>query len=219
MPRTLLLPVLLALILGVSACGDDDEGAAPTPAATTATGCEVVPEPEPRTPESVGEPTERLDPDRTHVAVVSTSCGDFEITLDVEAAPRTTSSFAHLAAEDFYAGLPFHRVSRGFVIQGGDPLGDGTGGPGYSIREQPPESLEYERGVVAMAKRGDEPAGTSGSQFFVVTETTDLPPEYAPLGRVTSGMETVERIAASEVDNFEAPREPVVIEDVAIRSS
>ena len=145
-----------------------------------------------------------------------TNCGDFAITLDVERAPLTASSFAHLVEQDFYDGLTFHRVSPGFVIQGGDPLGDGRGGPGYKIEEAPPKSLTYEKGLVAMAKTGDEPAGTSGSQFFVVTEDADLPPEYALLGRVTSGMETVERIAASETDDFERPQDPVVISEIAI---
>ncbi len=153
------------------------------------------------------------------MATVSTNCGDFDIALDVARAPLTASSFAYLARQDFYDGLTFHRVSPGFVIQGGDPLGDGRGGPGYAIREAPPSSLAYEKGVVAMAKAGDEPAGTSGSQFFVVTENADLPPDYALLGRVTRGMEAVERIAASETDDFERPESPVVISDVTIAES
>ncbi|CAA9503368.1 MAG: Peptidyl-prolyl cis-trans isomerase [uncultured Solirubrobacteraceae bacterium] len=219
MLRTSLLIAFLMLLLGLAGCGgDEDEGAAATAPATTDTGCEVVAEPEPRGPQSLEAPEGELDPEKTHVATVATSCGTFEITLDVEAAPVTTASFAHLVEQDFYDGLTFHRVSRGFVIQGGDPLGDGNGGPGYQVRESPPASLAYEKGVVAMAKRADEPAGASGSQFFVVTETTDLAPDYALLGRVTSGMEAVERIAASEVDNFEKPREPVVIRDIGIRT-
>ncbi len=219
MPRSLLVALLL-LAFGLSACGgDDEETGTATPAATTATGCQAVAEPEPKGAQSLPEPEERLDPDSTHVATVATSCGDFEITLDVGAAPVTTSSFAHLVEQDFYDGLTFHRVSRGFVIQGGDPLGDGTGGPGYQVREAPPQSLSYEQGVVAMAKRGDEPAGVSGSQFFVITEAADLDPDFALLGRVTAGMETVARIAASEVDNFEKPTEAVVIEDITIRTT
>ena len=219
MPRTSLLIPLLLLVLGFAGCGgEEDEKTAATAPATTETGCEAVAEPEPRGPQSLSAPDEELDPESTHVATVDTSCGSFEITLDVEAAPVTTSSFAHLVEQDFYDGLTFHRVSRGFVIQGGDPLGDGNGGPGYQVRETPPDSLNYEKGVVAMAKRADEPAGASGSQFFVVTETSDLTPDYALLGRVTSGMEAVERIAASEVDNFEKPTEPVVIRDITIET-
>ena len=219
MRRTSLLVALLLLVLGLSSCGGDEPAnESATAPGTTATGCQAVPEPEPRPAPDVAEPEEELDPDATHVATVATSCGDFEITLDVSAAPITTSSFAHLVEQDFYDGLSFHRVSRGFVIQGGDPSGDGTGGPGYQVREAPTESIAYEQGVVAMAKRGDEPAGVSGSQFFVVTEAADLAPDFALLGRVTAGMETVERIAASEVDNFEKPTEAVVIRDITIRT-
>src|SRR5207244_2334132 len=91
----------------------------------------------------------------------------------------------------------FHRVVPQFVIQGGDPLGNGTGGPGYEVVEPPPKGTVYRRGVVAMAKTAVQPPGASGSQFFVVTAAADagLPPVYAVLGRVTSGMEAVDRIA------------------------
>ena len=219
--RRTALPSLLALALAAAGCGGDDSGRSATPA-RTANGCEVVEAPKAgeRRP---GEPAERLDGDRTYVATVATNCGDFDITLAVERAPRTTASFVHLVRADFYDGLTFHRVSPGFVIQGGDPLGNGSGGPGYTIREAPPESLSYQRGVVAMAKTQTERAGTSGSQFFVMTEDSDLGPDYALVGRVTRGMEVVDRIAASELAprkpyELEAstPKHPVVIRDVTI---
>ncbi len=214
--RRTALPSLLLVSLALAACGEEEQESAEATPARTAAGCEAVSAPQPKGEQDIAEPTERLRRSGTYVATVRTNCGDFAITLDVERAPLTASSFAHLAGQDFYDGLTFHRVSPGFVIQGGDPLGDGRGGPGYAVREAPPKSLTYEKGVVAMAKTGDEPAGTSGSQFFVVTEDTDLPPDYALLGRVTSGMEAVERIASSETDNFERPVDPVVISDVAI---
>ena len=218
--RRTALPLLLALLTGVAGCGGNEE-AAPSEAtpARTANGCQVVEAPAPKGEQQVEEPTERLRRSRTYVATVRTNCGDFDITLDVRRAPITTSSFAHLARQDFYDGLTFHRISPGFVIQGGDPLGNGQGGPGYSVREAPPGSLAYEKGVVAMAKTQTEPAGTSGSQFFVVTENSDLPPDYALLGRVTGGMDAVERIAASETDVREQPQDPVVISDVEIAES
>lgn len=220
MRRTPLLILMMFAALVLAACGGDDDGddaaATPEPTATTATGCEAVPEPEPKGEQRIERPDEELDPDTTYVAQVATNCGDFEITLDAETAPETTASFVHLAEQDFYDGLVFHRVSPGFVIQGGDPLGDGTGGPGYSIEEAPPEATRYDAGVVAMAKAGNEPAGTSGSQFFVMTESADLPPDYAVLGEVTEGMEVVERIAAVETDDFERPVEPRVIESITI---
>ena len=213
--RRTALPLLLLPLLGLAACGDDEQTAREE-ATRTASGCEVVPAPEPKGEQQVARPSERLKRNGSYVATVRTNCGDFDIALDTRRAPLTASSFAHLAGQDFYDGLTFHRISPGFVIQGGDPLGDGRGGPGYSIREAPPETLTYDKGVVAMAKTGPEPAGTSGSQFFVVTENADLPPDYALLGRVTRGMESVDRIAASETDDFEKPESPVVISDVTI---
>ena len=103
------------------------------------------------------------------------------------------------------------------MIQGGDPLGTGTGGPGYSVVEAPPEDIEYTKGVVAMAKTEVEEPGTSGSQFYVVTgEDAGLPPDYALLGEVTSGMDVVDRIAVVGVGPDERPVEPVVIRQVRI---
>ena len=127
--------------------------------------------------------------------MVQTSCGTFEIALDTERAPKTANSFAYLAEEGFYDDLTFHRIVPGFVIQGGDPLGTGTGGPGYKVVEKPPANLAYTKGTVAMAKSSAEPPGTSGSQFYVVTGAdAGLPPEYALVGKVSEGLDVVERI-------------------------
>lgn len=226
--RRTALPLLLLALVASAGCGEGEEAtrsAEATPA-RTANGCEAVAAPTARTAEALLPPTERLPRHRTYVATVRTNCGDFDITLDVDRAPLTTSSFAHLVRQDFYDGLAFHRVSRSFVIQGGDPRGDGMGGPGYTVREPPPRSLRYDRGVVAMAKSATEPPGTSGSQFFVVTEGSELGPEYALLGRVTRGMEAVDRIAAVQllprkVTEPEAsrPADPMVISDVTIAES
>jgi len=95
----------------------------------------------------------------------------------------------------FFDGTIFHRIVPGFVIQGGDPTGTGTGGPGYSVRDVPPRNSLYTEGVVAMAKSAAEPRGTAGSQFFVVTAAdAGLPPDYAILGVVTKGLKVVEKI-------------------------
>jgi peptidyl-prolyl cis-trans isomerase B (cyclophilin B) len=149
---------------------------------------------------------------------VATNCGDFEITLDAKRSPKTGGSFQSLAEKGFYDGTTFHRIVAGFVIQGGDPKGDGTGGPGYSVVEAPPQDLVYTKGVVAMAKTGTEPAGTSGSQFFVVTaEDAQLPPDYALLGKVTGGQDVVDKIGVVEIDPAtEQPVEPVVIQSVKV---
>lgn len=161
-------------------------------------------------------PGRALERGEEATAVVRTSCGTFEVALDTERAPKTANSFAYLAEQGFYDGLAFHRVIPGFVVQGGDPEGTGSGGPGYSVDEEPPQNLSYRRGVVAMAKTEVEPPGRSGSQFFVVTAPdAGLPPEYALVGRVSEGFEVVEAI--EELGTPEgAPRRTVLIEEVAI---
>jgi peptidyl-prolyl cis-trans isomerase B (cyclophilin B) len=198
------------VVLIVNSGGDDGGGRADSG------DCREVSAPEPKD-EQVRRPTTRLDPSKAYQATVATSCGTFVIELDAERAPRTGASFAALAREGFYDGLGFHRIAPGFVIQGGDPAGDGSGGPGYKVRERPPEDIVYSEGVVAMAKAGAEPAGTSGSQFFVVTgENANLPPDYALLGEVTKGIEVAHRIEdlASSADG--RPTRPIVIEKVTI---
>jgi cyclophilin family peptidyl-prolyl cis-trans isomerase len=120
----------------------------------------------------------------------------------------------------FYDGLSFHRIVAGFVIQGGDPSGDGNGGPGFQIVEPPPQDLTYTKGVVAMAKAETDPAGTSESQFFVVTgEDAGLPPDYALLGKVTKGQDVVDKIGVAEVGPDEKPLQPIVIRQIRITES
>jgi len=223
MSRLGVLALLLALVLGVAACGggDDSESeptpeAAPPSAAETA-GCEQVEAPSPKGDAKLPKPKAELKAGGTYVATVATSCGDFKITLDAKQAPRTGGSFKYLADKGFYDGLTFHRIVAGFVIQGGDPRGDGTGGPGYTVVEKPPGGLQYIKGVVAMAKGGNEPPGASGSQWFVVTaEDAQLPPDYALLGKVTEGQDVVDKIGAVPTTPDEQPTEPVVIRSVKV---
>ena len=190
-----------------------------TPAATAQAGCEKVPAAKPKDVK-VPKPTAELEKGKTYVARVLTNCGEFEITLDPKRAPRTGGSFKTLVDKHFYDGLSFHRIVAGFVIQGGDPDGDGNGGPGYSVTEAPPDDLAYSKGVVAMAKTATEAAGTSGSQFFVVTgEDAGLPPDYALLGKVTKGQEVVDKIGVVEVGPDEKPVDPVVIREIRITES
>jgi len=137
----------------------------------------------------------QLDASTPYTMNVQTNLGSFAFNLDVKDSPCTTSSFASLARRHFFDGLIFHRIVPGFVIQGGDPNGNGSGGPGYTVVDTPPPTTKYTRGVVAMAKTPTEPPGTSGSQFFVVTAPdAGLPPQYALLGKVTRGLAVVERI-------------------------
>jgi peptidyl-prolyl cis-trans isomerase B (cyclophilin B) len=195
----LILACILACGLLVAGCGGDDSSSSSS-ASTTPSG-----------------PPE-LDAGKAYVATVATNKGDFEITLDPKQAPITGGSFKSLADKGFYDKLTFHRIVPGFVIQGGDPNGDGTGGPGYSVVEAPPAGLKYTKGVVAMAKTQAEAAGTSGSQFFVVTaQDAQLPPDYALLGRVTSGGAVVDKISHVKTDpNTEAPLKPVTINSIKV---
>jgi peptidyl-prolyl cis-trans isomerase B (cyclophilin B) len=154
-----------------------------------------------------------------YTATVATNCGEFKIALDSTHAPKTAGSFKFLADKRFYNGLAIHRVVPGFVFQGGDPQGSGNGGPGYSVVERPPRHLHYRIGDVAMAKRSTEPAGASGSQFFVVTgpDAGRLPPDYARLGKVIAGQSVVEKIGAIITDpRTDRPDAPVVIRSITV---
>ena len=219
--------VLLALVLALAACGgSDDEPEATTPATTAATtaaategGCEAVEAPEPKADGRQQPPAGALDEATTYELVVETNCGSFTIRLDQTTAPKTAASLVSLARSGFFDGTTFHRVVPGFVIQGGDPTGTGTGGPGYSTVDVPPPDAAYTEGVVAMAKAGFEPPGTSGSQFFVVTGAdAGLPAEYAVVGSVSDGLET-----ALAIDNLGVgdgpPSMPVVIERMTVQES
>jgi cyclophilin family peptidyl-prolyl cis-trans isomerase len=136
-----------------------------------------------------------LDKSKPHTVHVLTNLGSFDVRLDVDDSPCTTSSFVALVRKRFFDGTIFHRIVPGFVIQGGDPTGTGRGGPGYTVVDVPPRDSLYTKGVVAMAKTAAEPPGTAGSQFFVVTaDNAGLPPDYAILGVVTKGLPVVERI-------------------------
>ncbi len=204
------LAAIVTVILVVR--GGSSGGSSP---AASADGCKAVSEPTPKDV-TLKAPPQTVKRGEPLTAVAKTSCGTFEIVLDTERAPVTTNSFAYLAREGFYDGLAFHRISAGFVIQGGDPNGNGTGGPGYSVDEKPPPNLAYTKGVVAMAKTSAEPPGRSGSQFFVVIGAdAGLPPAYALLGRVSKGFDVVQRIGRLGTPS-EQPRQPVLIDKVTI---
>lgn len=211
MTRTAL--ALTALLLTLAGCGGDTEpSGSTTTAAQDDSGCAQVEAPAPKDDGGATKPTAKLDPAKTNTVTFATSCGDFTITLDVENAPSTAASVAALARAGFYNDTVFHRIVPGFVIQGGDPTASGSGGPGYQTVDKPADDAAYTEGVVAMAKTADEPAGTSGSQFFVVTAAdSGLPPDYAIVGQVTKGMDTVKRIESLGTPS-EQPSRPVVVE-------
>lgn len=129
-------------------------------------------------------------------AVIKTAKGTIEFEILPDGAPLTASNFIFLAKDGFYNKLTFHRVEPGFVIQGGDPLGNGTGGPGYKFEDEP-VMLKYDKGIVAMANAGPD---TNGSQFFIMlADAPQLPPNYTIFGRVIKGQDVVDRIAVGDV--------------------
>jgi peptidyl-prolyl cis-trans isomerase B (cyclophilin B) len=139
--------------------------------------------------------------------------------LDVKQSPHATASIASLAGQNFFDNTIFHRIAPDFLFQGGDPTASGTGGPGYSTVDTPPSNTAYKRGVVAMAKAGQEARGTAGSQFFVVTASdAGLDPDYAVVGTVSSGMDVVERIGKLG-DQSERPSKTVLIRSIRVTSS
>jgi peptidyl-prolyl cis-trans isomerase B (cyclophilin B) len=217
------LAALCVWLLALAGCGDSGESAPAdngTPTQTrSASGCRTVEAPPQRPDGGERRPREPLPEGREYSVRVETNCGAFTIQLDAESAPHTVASFVALARSGFYENTIFHRIVPGFVIQGGDPTGTGTGGPGYQTRDAPPADTRYTRAVVAMAKAADEPKGTAGSQFFVVTAAdVGLPPDYAVIGEVTDGLEVVELIGRLG-DAAEQPTEVVVIEKMTVSTS
>jgi peptidyl-prolyl cis-trans isomerase B (cyclophilin B) len=177
--------------------------------------------PAPKGPQHLAPPKVKLDPSRTYTVTVVTNCGTFAFNLDVKQSPKTSASIYSLVKRGFFNGLTFHRVAAGFVIQGGDPLGNGSGGPGYSVVEAPPAGTQYVRGVVAMAKTQSDPPGASGSQFFVVIgANVGLPPDYAVAGKLVSGIAVVERIGSLPTDPPQdgMPTPSVVMSSVTVAS-
>lgn len=218
-----LLPLLLASSLALAACGDDKspaaastDGGAAAPTGADTSGCSsdtpaatnvtrTFPQPPPR----------EIDVKKTYRATLKTSCGDIVLALTPGKAPNTVNNFVVLAKKDYFDGLTFHRVVPDFVIQGGDPAGDGTGGPGYSFPDELP-TTPYTIGDLAMANSGPD---TNGSQFFIVTGSggTSLPPAYSRFGRVVKGLDVAKLIEGSTTEpGTENPSPRVYILDVVI---
>ncbi|HUO69920.1 MAG TPA: peptidylprolyl isomerase [Solirubrobacteraceae bacterium] len=221
------LAVILALAIVVVGCGSSISHRTTTHASQPTSGpCRTVAVPSPKGPQHLTAPALKLDPRTTYTVTVATNCGSFAFTLDVAQSPKTSASFYALVRRGFFDGLTFHRVAAGFVIQGGDPNGDGSGGPGYTVVEPPPASTQYVRGDVAMAKTQTDPPGASGSQFFIVTaanatQADGLTPDYALLGKVVSGMNVVQAIDSLPTNpaGDGAPTPPVVMSKVTVTAS
>jgi len=164
-----------------------------------------------------GPPPVCIDLNRRYSAEMVTSKGSMAIALGPAEAPKAVNSFVFLARYHYFDGIVFHRVIPGFVLQGGDPTGTGSGGPGYRFDDELPRPGRYELGSLAMANAGPN---TNGSQFFVISGPSGvrLPPKYSLFGKVISGLDVVARIDAIGTASGK-PKEPVVIESVTITES
>jgi len=166
------------------------------------------------------EPTAQTDlKNNMNTVTLKTNLGEIKFETYNADAPKTVKNFVDLANKGFYNGVIFHRVIKGFMIQGGDPEGNGTGGPGYTFEDELNPETEsyktgYKKGVVAMANAGPN---TNGSQFFIMHEDYPLPNNYTIFGKVISGQEVVDKIANVATDPNDKPLEPVVIESVTVR--
>lgn len=168
--------------------------------------------------ETLTPPAMQIDKSKTYTATLTTTEGDIVVQLDASDTPITVNNFVYLAEKHFYDSTIFHRVIKGFMIQGGDPTGTGTGGPGYSFNDEPFQG-SYTRGTVAMANAGPN---TNGSQFFIMQADVPLPPNYVIFGHVTQGMDVVDKIANAPVQSssngeLSKPVVPVTVESVTVK--
>ena len=218
--RAVCILAMAGTAIVAAACGGGGENGSTS--ASLPAGCQQVAKPPPKhrelkRPALTVTRGERLD------ATVDTSCGRFDIRLDTAGFPQTVNSFVYLARKGFYDDTIFHRIVPHFVVQGGDPLQTGHGGPGYTVTERPPANSTYTLGTVAMARTPVEPPGRSGSQFFIVTAAdAGLPANYAILGDVSSGLGVVKRIGKlgdPESGDAGSPLATVVIRRVTIHGS
>ncbi len=196
--QTFIALTLIAL-LGAGCTPTSKSGTTTTPAAPTNDAATAQPDVQAKQEDTTMSgfpgvlPTEEMTGKVIHI---STPKGDIVFELYGDTAPKAVSNFIALTKKGFYNGLTFHRREEGFVIQGGDPAGNGTGGPGYTFEDELTDSHNYDRGIVAMANRGPD---TNGSQFFILLADYPLPKQYTIFGKVLSGLDVVDKIAVGDV--------------------
>ena len=168
----------------------------------------------PKTQKFNDTPEFGIDPAKRYTATMSTSMGEMVIALDAINAPQTVNNFVFLAGYHYYDGIIFHRIINGFVCQGGDPTGTGTGGPGYRFADEPVKN-RYQIGSLAMANAGPN---TNGSQFFLISGPSgvSLPPQYNHFGQVVKGLEVVDAMQKVPTGRNDRPTTDVVINSVTI---
>ena len=177
--------------------------------------------PQPEIASSVAASSTQPDVKKMHTATIETNKGTIKIELFANDAPKTVENFEKLAGKGFYDGIIFHRVISGFMVQGGDPTGTGTGGPGYKFADELNPATDsykrgYVRGTVAMANSGPN---TNGSQFFIMHKDYPLPNSYTIFGRVIEGLDVVDAIAAVETGANDRPEEEVKMLKVTVAAS
>ncbi len=209
------LALSLFAVLLIAGCSSNNQAESPTttpPAAEQPAEQTTKPA---QPPAPTGEkkydkpPAMQIDPNKQYTAVLHTTMGDITVQLFAKDAPKAVNNFVFLAKDKFYDNVKFHRIIKTFMIQTGDPLGNGTGGPGYTFEDELNNGHKYEPGVVAMANAGPN---TNGSQFFIGSGQDvaglDHSPNYTIFGKVTKGMDVVQKIAAVKVKQNPVTQEP-----------
>lgn len=165
-------------------------------------------------------PAMNIDEKGNYSAVIETSLGSIEIELFTDIAPITVNNFVNLSNDGYYDNVIFHRVIKGFMIQGGDPSGTGHGEmgkyPGYEFQDELNNPMQYEKGIVAMANRGPN---TNGSQFFIMHVDYPLPYDYTIFGKVSNGIDVVDAIANVQTGDMDKPVDDVVINNIDIKEN
>ena len=165
-------------------------------------------------------PEMNINESANYSAVIETNFGKIEIELFTDIAPITVNNFVNLSNDGYYDNVIFHRVIKGFMIQGGDPSGTGHGEmgkyPGYEFQDELNNPMKYEKGIVAMANRGPN---TNGSQFFIMHEDYPLPYDYTIFGKVSNGIDIVDSIANVQTGDLDKPIDDVVINNIAIKEN
>ncbi len=159
-----------------------------------------------------------IDPAKSYTATMETTLGTMVIHLDAAGAPNTVNNFVTLARYHYYEGIIFHRIIKGFMCQGGDPTGTGSGGPGYKFADELPAPGRYEIGSLAMANAGPN---TNGSQFFIVSGPSGagLPPQYSLFGKVVNGLDVVDTMQGVDTNRQDRPDTDVVIQSIVVEES
>lgn len=209
--------VILVVVFSVLSGGDDNSDKS-----ARLNGCKRVTSSKlPTKNTGQQKPAMTIDTTKTYTAKIATSCGPITVSLDAKTAPIATNNFVTLARAGFYDGLPWHRAAKNFVIQGGDPKGDGSGGPGYTVVGEVPTD-RYPVGALAAAKGGQEAAGTMGSQFFIVvgSQGASLPNDYARFGSVSQGLAVAKKVGSFAPKTGDGPpTQKVLIDKVTITES